>query len=71
VGGVAGLVGTWLLGERYGRREQREAKEGVHVDEIRSLRASSAHLEASSKFSRVLTHVNQEHHEAFREWLVN
>ena len=59
VGGVAGLCGTWLLGERYGRKEQREAKNSELIEEVVSLRQSTAHLDGSARFSRVISHVDQ------------
>lgn len=73
VGGVAGLCGTVLLGERYGKAIQRENKDKEQLldDEPPALRNSEAILDSSLKFNRVITHVNQDYHEAFKEWLIN
>jgi ammonia channel protein AmtB len=71
VGGMAGLCGTALLGERYGKAKVREAKEKVDHDKERALLNSVMVLEGNKKFEKVISQVNQEYHEAFKEWLLS
>lgn len=66
VGGVAGLCGTVLLGERLGRDNQRKSK-----DEPAVQRPPIEVLDSSLKYQRVIQHVNLEFHDAFKEWLAN
>lgn len=68
VGGTAGLCGTYLLGERLGKEKVREVKE-KKVETEDHLKVNEKVLE-SKKYERVISHVNIEFHEAFKEWLI-
>lgn len=71
VGGTAGLIGTALLGERYGRDKVRNAMKDREEDRERALRASAILFEDNRKFEKVISKVNVEYHEAFKEWLLS
>jgi hypothetical protein len=68
VGGTAGFCGAAILGERYGKEKDREArKNAMHQDG----RRPSVVLENSHHYQKVMNHVNKDYHLAFKEWLMN
>ncbi len=71
VGGAAGLVGTYLLGERYGKDKVRKAMQAKDEERERALKASAVVFEDNHKFEKIISKVNTEYHEAFKEWLTN
>lgn len=55
VGGVSGLCGTVLLGERYGKAKVRAAKEKGDNDKERALMNSVMVLDGSKKYEKVIS----------------
>ena len=70
-GGMSGLCGTFLLGERYGKAKVRDAANKDDTAKENALKNSVMALEGSKKFERVISKVNSEYHEAFKEWLLS
>jgi Amt family ammonium transporter len=66
VGGTCAFWGAYMLGERYGKKRDREIKEGRRDPNMRK----SLGFE-HKEIVQVLESVHEDYHEAFKEYLVN